>query len=252
MENTTIRKDGQPAPQRIMFTLIELLVVVAIIAILMAILLPALQSAKGKAQEIKCIGNIKNIFLAETGYINDANDYISPVAPGRDANGDNDYYWTNLLSSYVGYAAGGTRNSFRDNLKPETLPFFCPTQDFRKNTLATVYTNPNCYPSYGLNGYIAGGGIAPGVDIAHSAKLTAIRKPSAVMIFGDVQFAPTQPERGFRTMTSYYFSDRHSMGFNCAWLDGHLSKMKQVWAQANVSAGDDVLGYLQLSTKYYY
>ena len=134
----TLRNRSGFSPQGKAFTLIELLVVIAIIAILAALLLPALASAKEKARRISCASNLRQYGTACQMYANDNNNKI-PLMGSKTGNNDFGGYWPWDMA--VNTADNLTQNGVQRHI------LFCPSFPDQDND--TLWG--------GANGYLGGG-----------------------------------------------------------------------------------------------
>jgi prepilin-type N-terminal cleavage/methylation domain-containing protein/prepilin-type processing-associated H-X9-DG protein len=120
-----------PMRRRCGFSLVELLVVIGIIAVLVAILLPALSSARRSANTVQCASNLRQLTIALIGYANEHRGYFPPNT------GEDQLFWYQepMIGSYIpsgipmpdGSLAGGALlcpNDFDDTLRSYSMNTF--------------------------------------------------------------------------------------------------------------------------------
>ena len=206
-----VGRDYERNPRfRLRFTLIELLVVIAIIAILAALLLPALNRAREVGRQAVCQSNLKQMGLGYQMYTQDFNGWC-PTIINHDSTTccDADWYKNRVLNSYLGVADGVDL----DNPLPSLAIRFCPAEPKPWGAAVGKKTT-----SYAGNAFL-GAGSAWAMNCCR-INANRFKYPEQRMVFID----------GLNYWAAYNFitttiSFRHSPVVEVVYFDGHAGSL---------------------------
>jgi prepilin-type processing-associated H-X9-DG protein/prepilin-type N-terminal cleavage/methylation domain-containing protein len=247
------------------FSLVEVMVVVSTVSVVMAVTMPAMNTARSRARAIVCRSNLRQLVLANTEYSNDHDGACVPAAEDL---------WNTIGPQQGGYYRWhGKRTGPDQPFDPKKGPLFnylatgkikeCPTRvEFIKNQPGEINFENGC-GGYGYNMMYIGSKLScPSMPTirkyAETARLIEIRKPAATLMFADtafykdnqylIEYSFVEPpffvvdgrpdadgDYGY-PLPSVHF--RHYGSANVGWVDGHVEAkpMANMQGQAGYDA----------------
>ncbi len=202
------------------FSLLEVLLVIAVIALLMALLIPGLGAARERARRLICAGNLRQWGIAVQFYRDDNNDYLPQEGTYRSGGIFQPGRWYNELPPYLSVPAYKDVEGANEAIKefPNMHVWICPSKN-----LTGAYksdTGMNQF-HYGMNQVLDGMGDDPDesetpdfldMGAVHLPGHRFLKKPNTVFMF---DIAPNSPNGSPRDVATQY--QQH-------WGGGHLGK----------------------------
>ncbi len=217
-----------------LFTLIELLVVIAIIAILAAMLLPALGKVKGKGRQISCVGNIKNLSMAMAAYL-EHNKEMFPYAEWSYGASPHSG-WIEVLYSgkYLPEPHWGVGSRYHRDIYPNKVSVWTCAETYKTDVTYPMLHVTSTHNDPGFWGLIT---IKAQEKGAVPRELKIIKKPHSVALFtcvgpggGTIQvlqrmYAYGSPSNKTRLQSGEFTRHPGNQG-NYSFVDGHVESLK--------------------------